>query len=224
MTEMNGRKAVCLINGSLRGRKACSSAFLRDVSRRLPDSDFRKTFVTVEGTAADGYPVGTLRQMAEADALVFVFPLYAYGLPGALMRLLEDFDQYARSGNPHETEASVYVVVNCAFPRADLTTGEAIRVVRNFCRRLSLRWRFAVRIGTGPVVALTRRVPFLDRTLKRAFADIATDIGSGGREPRTDYVVRPIIPEPIIRRIKEYYENKGNMVPRGKRSPKARSG
>ncbi|MBN2564096.1 MAG: hypothetical protein JXB46_00135, partial [Candidatus Eisenbacteria bacterium] len=87
-----------------------------------------------------------------------------------------------------------------------------IRVVRNFCRRLSLRWRFAVRIGTGPVVALTRRVPFLDLTLKRAFRDIAVDISDGGDEPKADYIVRPIIPESIIRRIKEYYENKGEMI------------
>lgn len=218
MTEMDCRKAVCFINGSLRGRKSSSSAFLGDVSRLLPDSDFRKNFVAVKGTAVDGYPPDTLRQVAEADAIVFVFPLYAYGLPGALMRLLEDYHRYVLDGNAHNTGASVYVVVNCGFPRADLTTGEAVRVVRNFCRRLSLNWRFAVRIGTGPIVALTRRVLFLDRTLKRAFADIAEDIGSGGQEPKTDYVVRPIIPEPIIRRIKEHYEKRGEMIaPRGRR-------
>ena len=209
---MDDTKAVCLINGSLRGRKASSSAFLQDVSRRLPDSDFQQTFVVVKGTGADGYPPDTLRLMAEADALVFVFPLYAYGLPGALMRLLEDFDQYMRSGNPHRMGAGVYVVVNCGYPRPELTTGEAARAMRNFCRRLSLRWRFAVRIGTGPVVALTCRVPFLDRTLKRAFDAIAADIGRGGEEPETDYVVRPIIPESIIRRIKEYYEKRGEMI------------
>ncbi len=205
-------KNVCLVNGSLRGKKASSLAFLRDVSHALDTSKCGKTCIRVLGSAVQGYPEETLRHMAEADALVLVFPLYAYGLPGALMRLLEDFYRHVEAGNEYNRQTRVYAIVNCGFPRPELTTGEAVRVVRNFCRRLHLKWRFAVCIGTGPVVALTRKVPFLDYKLKRAITEIASDIIDEADEPKDDRFVRPIIPESIIRRIKEYYERKGEMM------------
>ena len=211
--------SVCFINGSLRGRKASSLAFLLDVSLRLPDALYRKTVITVRGNVREGYDSGVLERMADADALVFVFPLYGYGLPGALMALLEDFVRYVRAGNSHTRDANVYVVVNCAYPRPELTTGEAVRVMRNFCRRMGLQWRFAVCIGTGPVVVLTRKIPLVNLKLKRAFADIAADIAGGDQQPKDDYFVHPIIPEFIIRRIKESYEKKGGMIPKGNSPP-----
>lgn len=203
---------VCLINGSLRGRKASSLRFLLDVSRRLPDKRYRKTVLTVRCGVNASFQSEALACMAEADALVFVFPLYGYGLPGALMRLLEEFHAYVQAGHGRNPSAKVYVVVNCAYPRPELTTGEAVRVMRNFCRRFSLPWRFAVCIGTGPVVAMTKRVPLLDRKLKQAFAAIAADISADDVGPRSDVFVYPVIPEPIIRRIREHYEKRGEMI------------
>jgi len=205
-------KTVCLINGSLRGRKAASLAFLQDVNRRLGTAGFRTSVVTVRAGTAEGYPQNTLAEVGAADVLVFVFPLYNYGLPGALMRLLEDYGRYVQAGHPHVAGAKIYVVMNCAYPRPELTTTEAIRVMRNFCRRLSLHWRFAVCIGTGPVVAHTKSVPFLDLKLKRAFAAMSADIGADSDELRTDYFIHPVIPEGIIRRIKERYEKRGGMI------------
>jgi hypothetical protein len=38
---------ICLINGSLRGKKAASLEFLKDVNRRIADREFNKTFITV---------------------------------------------------------------------------------------------------------------------------------------------------------------------------------
>jgi hypothetical protein len=214
-------KSVCFINGSLRGRKASSLAFLQDVSRRLPDALYRKTVITVRGNVREGYDSGVLERMAGTDVLVFVFPLYGYGLPGALMELLEDFANYVWAGNPHNCDAKVYVVVNCAYPRPELTTGESVRVVRNFCRRMALQWRFAVCIGTGPVVVLTRKMPLVNLKLKRAFADIASDIAGSDQQPKDGYFIHPLIPEFIIRRIKESYEKKGGMIRTGDGRPHA---
>lgn len=203
---------ICLVNGSLRGWKASSLQFLLDVSRRLPDDRYRKTIITVRASAAHDYPSETLACMADADALVFVFPLYGYGLPGALMRLLEEFHAYVQASHVYHRESRVYVVVNCGYPRPELTTGEAVRVMRNFCRRLCLNWRFAVCVGTGPVVVLTKRLPLLDRRLKQALDAISQDIAGEAAQPPADVFIRPLIPEGIIRRIKEYYERKGKMI------------
>jgi hypothetical protein len=207
-------KRVCLINGSLRGSKASSLKFLQEVSNRLRPDLCDITVITVRSNAQAGYPRETLGRMVEADVLVFVFPLYGYGLPGALMRLLEEYHAYVLAGRSCGTESLVYAVVNCAYPRPELTTGEALRVMRNFCRRHSLRWRFGVCIGTGPVVAQTMKVPLLDLKLKRALVALRSDVASGGMEPVPDVFIHPIIPEGVIRRIKEYYEKRGEMLTR----------
>ncbi len=210
-------KNVCLVNGSLRGRKAASLEFLRDIALRLPDQEYSKKIITVRAKVKDNYPEDMLKSLAAADAIIFVFPLHNYGIPGALMRLIEDYYQYQKTGNsPKDTR--VYVVVNCGFPRPGETCGEAVRVIRNFCRRLSLNWRFAICIGTGPVVVMTRRIPFLYPGLKMAYAAIASDIQSADNEKKNDYLIKPVIPETIITMIKKFYEKKGRMIERDKRS------
>ena len=114
-------KNICLINGSLRGKKAASLEFLNDVNRRLPDNEYNKRFVTVKAVVKTDYPEGSLKSLANADAIIFVFPLYTYGLPGALMRLLEDYYQYIKTGK-YNKEANVYVIINCAYPWTEKTT------------------------------------------------------------------------------------------------------
>jgi hypothetical protein len=204
-------KSVCLVNGSLRGNKASSLAFLMDVANRLPESEFNKTFITVSATFKQNYPEDMLKRLASVDEIVLVFPLHDYGLPGALMRLLEDYYRYITSGHEYNKKSRVYTIVNCGFARPGETTGEAIRVIKNFCRRLAYQWRFAIRIGTGPVVVMTRKVPFFDLKLKRAYAEMVSDIRSDSNKTRDDYLIKPLIPEPILIRIKNYYERKGQM-------------
>jgi hypothetical protein len=204
-------KNICLVNGSLRGKDASSLEFLNDIDRKLPDAEYHKTIVTVIGKVKDRYPEEILESMAVADAIIFIFPLHNYGIPGALMRLLEDYYVY-RKPEYNYKDASVYVVINCAFPRPGETCGEAVRVMRNFCRRLHLKWRFAICIGTGPVVVMTRKVPFLYPKLKKAYAEIISDMQSAGNGENIDYLIKPIIPERIIAAIKHHYEKKGRMI------------
>lgn len=202
---------ICLVNGSLRGKKASSLQFLEDISRRLPEEGYQKTIITVKARVPQSYPEETLRSLAEAAAIVLVFPLFTYGLPGALMRLLEDYYRYIQTGHSYNRDVRVYMIVNCGFARP-VVTAEAVRVIQNFCRRLALNWRFAICIGAGPVVAMTRRVPFLDLKLKKAYAAIASDINSNSKDEKNDFLIKPIVPEPILIRIKNYYEKKGHMI------------
>jgi hypothetical protein len=190
-------KSICFVNGSLRGKQASSLEFLRDIESRLSDTEYAKKTISLKARVKGSYPAETLRDLAMADALVLIFPLYSYAIPGALMRLLEDYYSYVRSGGEYNREARVYAIVNCGFPKP-VIFAECIRVLKNFCRRLSLNWRFAVCISCGPVVVMTRRVPLLDLKLKRAFAAIVSDLQGGGSTPLDDYLIRPVIPEPIL--------------------------
>ena len=210
-------KNICFINGSLRGKGAASLAFLQDVSRQFAEKEYRKTVIQVRARVKDDFPEDTLKSIAGSDAVIFVFPLYTYGLPGSLMRLLEDYCSYIKTCREYNRNAKIYAVINCAFPRPEATTGEAVRVIKNFCRRLSLNWRFALCIGTGPVVAFTKKVPFLYPELNRAYREIAADIRCHESPARADYFIRPIIPGSIIAMIKRHYEKKGQMIEQKKK-------
>jgi hypothetical protein len=203
-------KSVCLINGSLRGKKASSLQFMDDIDRRLPEAEYAKTTIRLKARPRGGYPVSTMASLATADALVLVFPLYAYALPGALTRLLEEFRAYVSAGNAHNHGAKVYAIVNCGFPRP-VVFDECIRVLKNFCRRLSLDWRFAVCISTGPVVAATRKLPFVNPKLKKGLAAISADLANDDGQTVRDYFVRPVLPAPICLAIKRRFERKMEM-------------
>lgn len=75
-------KSICLVNGSLRGKGAASLSFLQDVNRKLSEKEYHKTFIKVRSKVKDDYPEDTLKSLAGADVIIFVFPLYTYGLPG----------------------------------------------------------------------------------------------------------------------------------------------
>jgi hypothetical protein len=203
-------KRICLIDGSLRGKQASSLQFLNDIANRLPDAEYAKTTVTVQARPKAGYPPAVLEELAAADALIVVFPLYTYALPGALMRLFEDYYSYVGSGKEHRRGAKVYAIVNCGFPRP-VIFDECIRVLKNFCRRLSLDWRFAVCISGGPVVVVTRRVPLLDLRLKRAFGRIAADLRNDRAAATADYFIRPVLPESILLAAKRRVEKQMGM-------------
>lgn len=179
--------------------------FLKSINRLLPDAEFNKETVNVRPRVKGSYPEEVLKAISRADVIIMVFPLFNYGVPAALMRLLEDFTQSAKE-NDHN-EAMVYMVANCGFPRPQIM-GELIRVMKNFCRRLSLNWRFAICIGGGPVAAMTVKVPWLRMKYQRAFSAIAADIENGGRGHKEDYFIKPLLPEPILLWIKGRYEKK----------------
>ncbi len=160
--------SICLINGSLNGKKSSSLRFLKDLDRRLSQRQYETATLRVRAKVKESYPPEDMFKIANAEAIVFVFPLHNYGLPGALMRLLEDYYRFIRNGIGYSKDAKVYAIVNCGYPRAEKTTGEAVRVLKNFCRRLSFDWRFAICIGTGPVVAKTKKITFSYSHMKKS--------------------------------------------------------
>jgi len=199
-------KNICFINGSLRGKKASSLVFLNCISSMLAEAEFNTDIINVRVKAKERYSEELLKTISHADAIIMVYPLFTYGIPGSLMRLLEDFYLYAK-GKDNNKAAMVYIVVNCGFPRPEIM-GELIRVMKNFCRRLLLNWRFAICMGGGPVAAMTVKTPLLNIKYRKAFSAIVADIRHGDTMQKDDYFIKPIIPEPIMLWIKAQYEKK----------------
>lgn len=211
-------KKLCFINGSLRGKKASSREFLDALDRRLDGVEYEKKTIVVKATTTGGYPEDALCCLARADVLVFVFPLFIYGLPASLMRLLEDYYHHIKNGNEYQRGAKVYAVINCGFFKPEINQ-EAVRVMKNFCRRLALDWRFAVCIASGPVAAALGEVPLVYLKLKKAYVAMVEDMKNGRPAARTDYLIKPVLPRFIILAFKAHYEKKMDY----KRQPKEKS-
>ncbi len=195
-------KKVCLINGSFRGDKASSLVFLEDFSARMKSSDFSVRRIGMKAGRAPVFPEEDFEAMARADALVLAFPLFVYCLSGGLLRFLEDFRAYLRKGGERKERTRLYSIVNCGFPDPRVAA-EALRVVRNFCSRTALEYRFSVSIGCGPAVVATRKVPLLNRGLNRALAGIARDLLDGEVAQGVDLLVSPAIPKAVLIKIKD---------------------
>lgn len=188
-----GPLRVCLVNGSLRGPKASSNRFLARIERFLDPAKIEVAHLSVRAKLPNGYPEETVASLNSADAVVLAFPLFSYCLPGATIRLLEEWARYAKF-RPAGGGTRVYVLVNCGYADPKVNE-EAIRVVRNFCVRLGLDWRFAVAIGCGPAVLMTAPI---DLRLRRALKSVAEDIQTRGREPRGDLSIRPMLPKVLM--------------------------
>ena len=59
-----------------------------------------------------------------------------------------------------------------------------------------------------------KKNPVSGLEVKKAYAEIASDIRGEDRGERDNYLIKPVIPEPILIRIKNYYEKKGKMIER----------
>jgi hypothetical protein len=196
-------KNICFVNGSPKGKKSNSLFFLNKLDSEMNESDYNKNYIHVTSSINSGKVEEDFKIMSSADAIVFTFPLYVFCLPGVLMRFLEDYYMYLKSSNGYNKDVRVYAVVNCGFPEP-IINNEAIRVLKNFCIRLNLNWRFAVSIGMGEVVGSTKDVKFMQRLCRKVYAsiyEIKKDIENGIEAYVENKYVAPNFPVFLFRRI-----------------------
>ncbi len=188
---------VCLVNGSPSGDKATSLVFAMALVEALGE-EVETELVSLDLGRRRPTRQSTLDALSSAEVLVFSLPLYAYGLPAAMIKLLEDF---AAMESPKEP-ARVYAIVNSGYGDPAVNT-EALRILRHFCQRCGLRWRFGVMVGGGLLVAMMKEVPVARWRLDRALAALAEDIRADGAEPRDDLSIRPVIPLTVMNYLKD---------------------
>lgn len=134
--------------------------------------------------------------IAKAAALVIVFPLYIFCLPGMLMRFLQD---YATLGYKAKPGQKVYTLVNCGFPEPDINS-EAIRVIQSFCRHTGASFRFGVGIGGGGMLVGAQDAPFMKKMmgdLDEALHRAALDICGEEQPPAQPMMLRPGFPRKL---------------------------
>lgn len=181
-------KIVAII-GSTKPSKSSSAAVVEHLAYSL-------------GTAIPAYraaelskaPDALLNEILRADVVLVAFPLYWNCLPAALLEALIRLEAVAAKAITPLPK--VYAVCNSGVWEAE-DNATALRVVRNFCARSGLTWRYGVGIGGGALIGGDRRSIKKHGPTKKlhaALAVLGADILMGGSQASKDVLVRPGIP------------------------------
>ncbi|MCB2355276.1 NAD(P)H-dependent oxidoreductase [Clostridium estertheticum] len=164
-------KNICFINGSPKGKGSNSLLFLNRLDEDMNENNYNKLYIHVTSSIHSGKIEEDFKTMSHADVIVFAFPLYVFSLPGVLMRFLEDYYMYFKNNNKSPKNVRVYAIINCGFPEPTIND-EAIRVLKNFCVRLNLNWRFAASIGMGEIVGATKDIKFMQMLCSKVYSSL----------------------------------------------------
>lgn len=172
-------KNICLINGSPRGINSNSYFLIKKVEEKL--ESYNRCCIHI--AQYNSQSIENFKIVHCADIVIIAFPLYVYCVPGLLMRFLEDYYTYCKKMSLQKKEAKVYVIINCAFPDPSICD-EAIRVLKNFCKRTVMEWRFAVLVGAGGVLDTVKGIKVFDSILASiylALEEIVSEIENNSK-------------------------------------------
>ena len=182
---------VVLIDASPRHeRTTCSSALAERAAAAFSGGLFETQTIHVRQSLQNG-PEPDFASMWQADALILIFPLYFFSLPGLLMRFLQDYAAFCRARGGQKPGTRVYAVVNCGFPEPGINA-EAVSVIRCFSRRIGAQFGFGVMLGGGPMWAAAQGAPPVQKAaavLDAGFARMAGDVTGGLAAPAGDIQV-----------------------------------
>ena len=131
---------IVLINGSPKVKGSTSEALTGALKDRLSS----KADIIEIGFHAPILPPRAIEQMCDADAWVFLYPLYVDGIPGHLLSCLVQLEQ----AHLVNTDLRIYGIVNCGFYEG-VQAEYAIEVLQNWCAKSRFTWGAGVGIGGG---------------------------------------------------------------------------
>ena len=131
---------IVLINGSPKVKGSTSEALTGALKDRLSS----KANIIEIGFHAATLPQEAINQMRDADAWVFLYPLYVDGIPGHLLSCLVELEQ----AHLVNTDLHIYGIVNCGFYEG-AQAEYAIEVLQNWCAKSGFTWGAGVGIGGG---------------------------------------------------------------------------
>jgi hypothetical protein len=204
---MSINKHVAILSASPKPSGDSASGILAKFARDiLRDDSLDIHIINVRESVTKKQTAEAFDCMAAADALIVIFPLYIFCLPGVLMRFLQTYQEYAASLAVGAKKAAVYAVVNCGFPEPEIN-GEAVRVIASFSEKIGAEFHFGVLIGGGGMITGAQNAP----PVKKMMADVGTafermkrEIAGGGRESGGNVLTQAYIP-------RKFYYFMGNI-------------
>ena len=143
------------INGSPK-KRFCASAYFLFLQRLFVGG--KKVTLKLR-TPADHEPI--LKELDDAQAVVFALPLYVDGIPSHVLRFLERMEAYCKEKGLH---LAVYCIANNGFIEGKQNE-PLMQQFENFCARTGLAWGGGVGIGGGVMLNVTRILFFIQAGL-----------------------------------------------------------
>ena len=103
----------------------------------------------------------------EFSDILFVFPLYADGIPVTLLNFLKTLEE-----NPPKNKPVVSVLVNCGFLEYS-QNNTAVSMIKLFCHQNGYRFGSVLKIGSGEAILTTPFKILVNRKIKKLASSIA---------------------------------------------------
>ena len=154
-------KKIAILSASPKKGEPSVSALLCGLAKeRFVNAGLQADVIEVGKALNDSEPA--FETMRSADAMLIVFPLYFFCMPGMLMRFLED---YAASAGQRQAGQKIFTIVNCGFPEPEINE-DAVRVIRSFAGHIGAEFGFGVCFGSGGMVLGAKEAPFMKKPMK----------------------------------------------------------
>jgi len=195
------KKSVVFVNGSPKIGEDSVSGYLTTMGIELfEDDDLDIYDIHIRRSMSRLKTEEDFPFMRKADAIVFIFPLYIFCLPGIVIRFLQDYYAYWLQGKDKtNTNQRIYAVINCGFPESGINE-EAAAVIQSFSEKTGSIYRFVLLIGGGGMLLGAKEAPFMKNTLnsiKDAFRLMHDDIAAGASAPIPDRYVEMNFPRKL---------------------------
>jgi len=147
---MNAQK-VLLVVGSPKVKESTSASLGSYLLSRMLDNGFEtSTTIAARLLRSDEALEETLSATADADILVFTFPLYVDAVPYPLVKLMEKMAE-RRSGAADKKRLRLLTIVNCGFPEAH-HNDTALAICRQFAKESRIEWIGGLALGGGGAI------------------------------------------------------------------------
>ena len=128
-------------------RKLSASGFIASVTSVFVSGIRKKMKLR---TKADHEAI--LKELTDADTVVFSMPLYVDGVPSHVLPFLKEMEKWCSDSKP---DIRVYVIANNGFIEGKQNE-PLMQVVENFCIRSGLSWCGGLGIGGGVMMNVMR--------------------------------------------------------------------
>lgn len=142
---------IVIINGSPKVHQSASRVLAEDLSKYLVN---RAEIVNVE-MHKETVSEENIENLSEADAWVFVYPLYVDGIPGHLLSCFTQLEK-ADIGNP---DLHVYGIVNSGFYEG-IQNKLSLEVLQNWSLKAGIVWGGGLGVGGGGSLLMLPKIEY----------------------------------------------------------------
>lgn len=188
---------LCIINASPRGQNNSRTDFILSNFVKLLSNNVKITKYYSNDILNNP---DLFEEVIKNDTLLFASPLYADSLPSSTLRFLYSFDDFLKKQN-NNVNLNVYGIINCGFLEG-IQNKTALQILKNFCKRTNLNWRFGLGIGAGealPDFGEINSPKGMNSKIYKAFLSLASSIQSNDNTSHnSNLFVNPSMPKFIF--------------------------